>query len=334
MPQLSRRLFFYRLASCNLAFYFQSSNAQVAAPGNQPSTEQNNDPELISAIESATKTIYRLTTGNQRLFPPDHDFTLTLERLDRTNQRALSVINYVLGVPDFRSSGDTLSYAVQLARKYNLQRSDVEALARHFEATKSNIRVIDRLVGGRSREATAIALQGAASRVLALEALASSGRDPTAANNFNQLLDLAHSNDELAGLMTSSRLHFKVCERLRQQFRTLELLHESDPEDYSNAARITALRTALRASNSAEARRGVAEVDRKLQLALAARRSEEMRTALVRLFSGDGSSANPSATQRILRCKPRYAPITTGTDLYSGNPTPLGGEYLGQECTE
>jgi hypothetical protein len=236
-------------------------------------------------------------------------------------------------MPDFQTMQNTMFFASTLAKKFGLFASRTSAVTGYLEAVRAGI-INNRTVGDYADEALAIALQKSSARIMRLEARAASGKDPEATARFVKLVDLAHSSSNLEALMKGSIYHSDLCNALKGRFGTLEKLHYPEDEDYLLGAQISALRGALRAGTTDEARAAVTDSERRLRTALAAKRNQALLEQLARLFSSDGGSASESSVSRTQRCTPRYAPITVGTDHYSGNPTTFGGEFLGESCSE
>lgn len=317
---------------CWLALAPALGVGQTTGSPNALPSRVDHEARLELQVKQALRRIHDLTAGFDQPYPPGHDFSGALDRLGRTSPRGLSLANYVISMPDFRTLQHTMFFGSQLARRFDLFASRVSAVAGHLEAARASI-VNDRTIGHYDDEALAIALQASSSRIMRLEARATSGQDAQAISRFVELVELAHSGRGLESLMKGSTYHWDLCNALANRFITLEKLHYPDDEDYLRAAQIAALRGALRAGTVEEARQAVTDNERRLRSVLAAKRNQAILEQLARLFSSDGDQRMEPSTSSVKRCKPRYAAVTAGSDHYSGNPTTFGGEYLGEDCS-
>lgn len=308
------------------------SMGQTTRPASVAAPQVDHEARLGEQVKRELQRIKQLTEGFDQPYPPGHDFSDALNRLARTSPRALSLANFVISMPDFRAMQHTMFFGSQLARRFDLFADRVSAVSGYLEAARAGI-INDRIIGSYGDEALAIALQASSSRIMRLEASAASGQAAKATSRFVELVELAHSSRDLQSLMKGSTYHWDLCNALASRFITLEKLHYPEDEDYLRAAQISALRGTLRAGNMDEARAALADSERRLRAGLTAKRNQEMLAQLARLFSSDGDQRTDSVI-RTQRCKPRYAAVTRGTDLYSGNPTTFGGEYLGEDCSE
>jgi hypothetical protein len=282
--------------------------------------------ELEASAYRLAREMDALLDGPFQPFKTNEEIFASLARLKAQDKRGFALAQFSALMPRFVDSESVFRLAASQAATHRQFSDETSALARDYQA------VMVEMKSDWSSMVIAVGVQSAWHQLLRLGEKASNSNDATASLRYRKLIDVAHSTAPLRSLVALSARHDVLYGELFQRYLAIAHGRASGVQAQLRANDILAVFEALGPNDLKQAQAEVDRLSRWRTQYLAQAGASAVANVLGAVLGGGESSSTSTLT--IKRCTKRYAPITAGTDLYSGGPTTYGGEFLGEDCSE